>query len=299
MPIESSSLSYPSVRAAELSGTSEKSAASAANQKTAAPRDEVILSAQTVKVSSAQAGRKIEEIYKHKVNEDYASDEYAVDFKDYFSVDDLSGLSDEQKRKIKEVIKEAVAVDKKVSEYRNTPEQYAQSFAQMKMKLDFIALHVVPDSFKEQMLAANTKFIGDKTDQFNQAMENFEQSVHTWAVHQSGPSAQKLMRSSAQELEALRSGSSAIQTMQTKYLKAADKVTESDSDQFVVNFKSALRSGADVQSDNLNQYAESTVSNNKYIGFLTDDWNALISSIGDFEQYLVPTTDHPLIDRQV
>lgn len=298
MPIESSSLSYRTTDTAYYSIPSENMATASTDQKTmstASRLDQVILSSQTANSSSVQYGRKIEEIYNHKVNEDYVSDENNMNYGDYLSVENLAGLTDDQKRIIKAAIKEAVTVSKQVQEYRNTPEQYARSFVLTKIKLDFIAEHVMPESYREQMLAANTRFIEDKVDQFNGTMVDVERSVHTWAL---GSSIQNLAASATKELEALIQGTSTIQSVQKQYLKAAGQVDESSVEQFAMNFKAALRSSSVTATDGLNQYLNVSLSDYTYFDHLTEDWNTFIDKIDGSVDYFVPTADHPLFDRQ-
>jgi hypothetical protein len=222
----------------------------------------------------------------------------SVYYYDYFSVEDMTGLTEEEKNRINEAIRAATTIDPNYFSGGSTSDQFAMAMAQMKAKLDFVAEHLVPEQFKDQMMQATNQFINDKFAVYNDQMLKIQQAIYDTYKDQSGPM-KRIAESALQQIQAIKDGNSVLQKEQTHYLFLFSELNGTDAGEFVQKYEDVMRAyQADQEAaSHGDAFTKKRVDRN--IHFLREMWNEFIDRLSGFDQYRVSTEEIPLIDQTV
>jgi len=245
-------------------------------------------------LSSIQKGYPVGGLKIERAEKTVAS----VYYYNYFSVENMTGLTEEEKNRINEAITAATYIDPKYFTGGSTSDQFAMAMAQIKAKLDFVAEHIVPEQFKDQMMKATNQFIDDKFAVYNDQMLKIQQAIYDMYKDQSGP-LKRISESAFQQIQAIKDGHSAIQKEQTYYLSLFSQLNGADESEFVQKYENVMKEYKEGQegASQGDDFTKKRVDRN--IRLLREMWNHFIDHLSGFDHYRVPTGETPLFDKTV
>ncbi|SDM70936.1 hypothetical protein [Sediminibacillus halophilus] len=222
------------------------------------------------------------------------------DYDDYFSsfVEDLEGVSEEEKDQLSGLIKKAITRNEDFWSSGWTSSKESMYHLQTKEKLHLIAEKVLPPSFAGEMKNVSNQFTDDQLGQtVDKSLQTYE-LIYNRDKSKAGPLgdiADRLKTS----IQHIQEGNHIVQVEQKQYSKLFSELKLSD--QFQYRYEEVMNGFKEIQKEQLGGSWDnrSEASLNESIQLLREDWNEFTNQFEEFKDYRVSSIHNSHVDIKI
>ncbi|QTM98347.1 hypothetical protein ERJ70_02860 [Sediminibacillus dalangtanensis] len=247
-------------------------------------------------------GEAINQSSKLEVTEikDKTSVRSESDYNDYFSsfVEELEGISEEEKNQLSELIKKAITRNEDFFSSGWTSSKESIYHLQTKEKLHLIAEKALPPSFAGEMKNVSNQFIDDQLEQtVDKSLRTYE-IIYNRDKSKAGPLGDIADRLQT-AVQNIQEGNHIVQVEQKHYSELFSDLKLSD--QFQHDYEEVMKGYKEIQKEQLggtwNNKSETSV--NQSIQLLREDWNEFINQFEKFKAYRVSSIHNARVDIKI
>ncbi|SDK34642.1 hypothetical protein [Sediminibacillus albus] len=247
-------------------------------------------------------GAEINQSSKLEVTE--IKDENSVrlesDYNQYYSsfVEELEGVSEEEKNQLSELIKKAITRNEDFFSSGWTSSKESMYHLQTKEKLNLIAERALPPSFSEEMKNVSNQFIEDRLEQtVDKSLQTYE-IIYNRDKSKAGPLgdiADRLKTS----IHNIREGNHIVQLEQKQYSELFSELKLSN--QFQHHYEEVMNGYKEIQKEQMGGSWDkrSEASVDESIQLLREDWNGFINQFEQFNSYNVSSIHNSRVDIKI